>query len=159
MLLSVGRGTDLAHFANAPANFIFAEAVPQLPILERARIFLTHGGLNSVHEGLWHGVPMVAVPQQIEQFHNAHAMQAAGAGITLDAEIRGQHITAAALREAVNRVDANHAAHAAAAARIGATLRDGGGFVEAANRIEELAARRSASVQPGSAIRPLSGKA
>lgn len=159
VLLSVGRGTDLAPYANAPANFIFAEAVPQLAILERARIFLTHGGLNSTHEGLWHGVPMVAVPQQLEQFHNAQAMQAAGAGITIDSEIHGQHVTAAALRAAIARVEAGHAGFAAAAAGIGATLRDGGGYVEAANRIEEVAGRRSAAIQPESAIRPLSGKA
>jgi hypothetical protein len=86
-------------------------------------------------------------------------MQAAGAGITLDAEIRGQHVTASALREAVERVEAGHAGYAAAAARIGATLREGGGYVEAANRIEEIATRRSGPIQAPGAIRPMSGKA
>lgn len=158
VLLSVGRGTDLSAYADAPSNFIFAEAVPQLAVLERARIFLTHGGLNSVHEGLWHGVPMVAVPQQIEQFYNAQAMQAAGAGLVLDAEIKGRHVTAAELRSAVDQAEAGHAKFAAAAARLGATLRDGGGYVAAADRIEAIAGKRSAAVQPAEAIQPMSGE-
>ncbi len=147
VLLSVGRGTDLSLYADAPPKFIFAEAVPQLAILERTRIFLTHGGLNSVHEGLWHGVPMVAVPQQIEQFYNADAMAKAGAGITIDAQIRGRQVTAAELRSAVERAEAGHDKFAAAAARLGGTLRAGGGFIAAADRIETVAGKRSARVQ------------
>lgn len=147
VLLSVGRGTDLAPYRNAPANFIFAEAVPQLAILERTRVFLTHGGLNSVHEGLWHGVPMVAVPQQIEQFFNAGAMAQAGAGIMIDSEIRKRHVTAAELRSAVDSAETNHAQFSAAAARLGGTLRAGGGFIAAADHIEALAKKRSARVQ------------
>ena len=139
VLVSVGRGTDLARYTGAPSHFIFAEAVPQLAVLERARIFVTHGGLNSVHEGLWHGVPMVAVPQQIEQAHNAEAMAAAGAGVVLDGHANGRGVTAAQLRDAAAKVDAGHATYAAAAARIGATLRAGGGFIAAANSIEQLA--------------------
>jgi MGT family glycosyltransferase len=146
VLVSVGRGTDLAQYAGAPSNFTFVDAVPQLAVLERARIFLTHGGLNSVHEGLWHGVPMVAVPQQIEQLHNAEAMQAAGAGLLVDIKARGGRVTAAALRDAVERIEADHSRFAAAAARMGDTLRAGGGFVAAADRIEEIARRRSAAV-------------
>jgi MGT family glycosyltransferase len=137
VLVSVGRGTDLSPYATAPANFIFAEAVPQLAILERTHVFLTHAGLNSVHEALWHGVPMVAVPQQIEQLHNAHAMEAAGAGLVVDTEARGQRVTATELRGAVDRVSAGRETYAAAAARIGASLRDGGGIERAADLIED----------------------
>jgi len=157
VLLSVGRGTDLSLFADAPENFIVAEAFPQLKILERTHIFLTHAGLNSMHESLWSGVPMVAVPQQFEQLRNAHAMQVAGAGLVLDAEARGGIVPAAALREAVERVDGQHAAFAAAAINLGQTLRDGGGYVEAANIIERATLTRSASVHASDAIRAPSG--
>ena len=150
VLVSVGRGTDLGRYASAPSNFIFAEAVPQLAVLERAHVFLTHGGLNSVHEGLWHGVPMVAVPQQIEQLHNAEAMQAAGAGLVVDTKAKGGRITAATLRGAVERIEAGHAGFAAAAARMGETLRAGGGYLAAADRIEGVARSRSSVVHDGS---------
>jgi MGT family glycosyltransferase len=148
VLLSVGRGTDLGAFAGAPPNFIFAEAVPQLAVLGRTHIFVTHGGLNSVHEGLWEGVPMVAVPQQIEQFYNARAMERAGAGVVIE----GQEgvADAQALRAAVDRVSADHANFAEAARRMGDTLRAGGGYVTAADRIEEMAGH-SGAVQAGSA--------
>jgi MGT family glycosyltransferase len=153
VLISVGRGSDLSRYAGAPPNFIFAEAVPQLAVLERTGVFLTHGGLNSVHESLWHGVPMVAVPQQIEQLNNAGAMQAAGAGLVIDTEAKGGDVTAGELRTAVDRVLANRKAYAAAAARIGASLREGGGIEEAANIIERQAAARSGRVHRGPAIR------
>lgn len=155
VLISVGRGTDLSRYASAPSNFIFAEAVPQLAVLERTAVFLTHGGLNSVHEALWHGVPMVAVPQQLEQLHNSHAMEAAGAGLVIDTEARGGDVDAASLRAAVDRVTAGRATYAAAAARIGASLREGGGIEQAASIIEQRAHARSAAVQPEDAIRPL----
>ncbi len=147
VLVSVGRGTDLGRYADAPPNFIFVEAVPQLAVLERTSVFLTHGGLNSVHEALWHGVPMVAVPQQIEQLHNAEAMQAAGAGLVIDGEAHGRRVTAEALRAAVDRVMGARDTYVAAAARIGATLREGGGIEAAASLIEQHALRRSAGVQ------------
>ena len=139
VLISVGRGTDLSRFASAPDHFIFAEAVPQLAILERTHIFVTHSGLNSVHEGLWFGVPMVAVPQQIEQLHNAQAMEASGAGVVLEANAHGRPVTAKALADAVDRVAADRDRFADAARLIGVSLRQGGGFVEAAKQIERIA--------------------
>jgi len=141
VLLSVGRGTDLTQFAGLPGNFIVAEAVPQLRILERTHVFLTHAGLNSMHESLWSGVPMVAVPQQFEQLRNAQSMAASGAGIVLDGEAWGKPVPAAALKAAVAEVSGKRDAYAAAAARLGDSLKAGGGYIEAANRIE-MAARR-----------------
>jgi hypothetical protein len=141
VLLSVGRGTDLGQFADLPANFIVAEAVPQLRILERTHVFLTHAGLNSMHESLWSGVPMVAVPQQFEQLRNAQSMAASGAGIVLDGEAWGKTTPAVALKAAVTEVSAHREKYAAAAAKLGDSLKAGGGYVEAANRIETALAR------------------
>lgn len=158
VLVSVGRGTDLRQFADAPAHFLFSEAVPQLAVLERAHVFLTHAGLNSLHESLWSGVPMVAVPQQFEQLRNAQAMEAAGAGLLIDSEAWGKPASAAVLREAVGKVEAGHERYAAAAAALGQTLRAGGGYVEAANIIERAATRRSDPVQPPIGIQPAVGR-
>lgn len=141
VLVSVGRGTDLSRYTGAPAHFVFAEAVPQLAVLAQTSVFLTHGGLNSIHEALWHGVPMVAVPQQIEQLNNARAMRAHGAGLVIEAGMGGRPVPAERLREAVMTVMAGRDRFAAAAAGIGATLRAGGGFIAAADAIEELANR------------------
>ena len=59
-VLAAGPGSDPARLGTPPENFIVVPTYPQLPLLERAAAFITHGGLGSIHEGLWHGVPMVA---------------------------------------------------------------------------------------------------
>jgi MGT family glycosyltransferase len=138
ILLSVGRGTDLSRFAHAPANFIVADSFPQLAILARASLFITHTGLNSMHEGLWFGVPMVAVPQQFEQLRNARSIGRAGAGIVLDAETRGRPVTAAELRSAVDTVSRNPSFRERAKT-LGQSLHEAGGYREAAARIEAIA--------------------
>ena len=142
VLLSAGRGTDLSRFAHAPDNFIVAETFPQLEILQRTDIFITPTGLNSLHEALWYGVPMVAVPQHYEQLHNAEAMAAGGAGIVLDAEVTGGKVSPEQLREAIDTVAADLPGYKARALALGQSLRDAGGAPEAANRIEAMAKRR-----------------
>jgi len=121
----------------------------------RERMFITPAGLNSLHEALWYGVPMVAVPQHYEQLHNAEAMARGGAGIVLDAEVTGGTVSPKALRAAVDAVEADLAGYKARAAMLGQSLKDAGGYQAAATRIEGMIkpARRSVAVQPGGAIR------
>jgi MGT family glycosyltransferase len=139
VLVSVGRGTDVSQFAGAPPNFMFAQAVPQLAVLERASVFVTHAGLNSMHESLLAGVPMVAVPQQFEQLHNALAMTHGGAGITLDTEAFGGTVSPAELRQSVETIIADLGGYRARASALGQSLRQAGGFTAAADRIEAMA--------------------
>ena len=139
VLLSAGRGTDLSRFGHAPANFIVAESFPQLDVLRRACLFVTPAGLNSMHEALWFGVPMVAVPQQFEQLHNAEAMERGGAGTVLDREAFGHKVTPDELRAAIDKVWADLDGYRSRAARLGETLRTAGGYAAAATRIEEMA--------------------
>lgn len=142
VLLSAGRGTDLSRFANAPANFIVEQSFPQLEVLQHTDIFITPAGLNSLHEALWYGVPMVAIPQHFEQLHNAEAMSRGGAGITLADETAGRLVSPKTLRATVETVAADLASYKRRAAALGQSLRDAGGYIEAANRIEGLFVRR-----------------
>ncbi|XP_072384379.1 uncharacterized protein [Diabrotica undecimpunctata] len=59
--------------------------MPQLDILchPNTRLFISHGGLLSVMEAVHCGVPMVIIPQIGEQYTNAKALEAQGAGIIL----------------------------------------------------------------------------
>ena len=58
-------------------------SVPQLDLLARVDLFVTHGGMNSVSEGLYYGVPLVGVPQQLEQALNGRQAARHGAGIVV----------------------------------------------------------------------------
>jgi MGT family glycosyltransferase len=77
-VLATGRGVDPGP---APANFRVSEYVPQLELLERARLFVTHCGSNSVHEALLAGVPMLAYPQGSDHFAYAARLMELGAGL------------------------------------------------------------------------------
>lgn len=52
--------------------------VPQLEVLKRTDVFITHGGMNSLNEALYFGVPVVVVPQQIEQGFNMRRLKKIG---------------------------------------------------------------------------------
>jgi MGT family glycosyltransferase len=67
VILSVGANVPPESLGPPPGNFIVRRYVPQLNVLERAAAFVTHGGMNSVCESLYHGVPMAVVPQMSEQ--------------------------------------------------------------------------------------------
>ena len=141
VLLSAGRGSDIARFAHAPANFVVAETFPQLDVLQRAAIFITPAGLNSLHEALWYGVPMVAVPQHFEQLHNAEAMARGGAGITLNAEAFGGSVSPADLRAAVDTIAADLDGFRRRASDLGRSLKQAGGYAAAADAVENIARR------------------
>ncbi len=83
IVLSVGKQVDLAAFDSAPENFIIQSHVPQIEILKRAQLFITHGGMNSVNEGLFFGVPLLIFPQTDEQGMVAKRVQNLGAGLVL----------------------------------------------------------------------------
>jgi MGT family glycosyltransferase len=139
-ILSVGRQTDLNWLDPIPTNFIARPSVPQLEVLQRAEVFITHGGINSVHEGLYYGAPLILVPQQFEQLLNARCVAARGAGLILEAHLRGQPITTAQLRPALEVV-LSESRYRAAARELQRSMRAAGGYQEAANQIQDYIAR------------------
>jgi MGT family glycosyltransferase len=100
VVLARGERIDPEALGAAPANFLVAPWVPQLEVLPRTQVFLTHGGMGSTMEGLYHGVPLVVVPQMPEQEITARRVEQLGLGLRLKLE----EIGATALREAVRRV-------------------------------------------------------
>jgi MGT family glycosyltransferase len=62
-VMTVGQSMSQELLEAAPANFIVRKFVPQLEILQRTSVFITHGGMNSVSEALYYNVPLVVVPQ------------------------------------------------------------------------------------------------
>lgn len=100
VILSHGTRVDPAALGTIPQNFLCAPHVPQLEILPRTDIFLSHGGMNSVMESLAYGTPLIVIPQIREQEITAQRVQELGLGIALDRAA----VTASVLREAVEQV-------------------------------------------------------
>ena len=63
-----------------PENFMVRPFVNQNEILKHAALFITAGGMNSLHEALYFGVPCLMCPQQGEQRLNARRFERLGFG-------------------------------------------------------------------------------
>ncbi|HEX3642941.1 MAG TPA: macrolide family glycosyltransferase, partial [Ktedonobacteraceae bacterium] len=133
-VLSGGRQVDPTTLGPVPDNFLISPYVPQLEILPRTQVFVTHAGMNSTMESLYHGVPMVAIPQMDEQAVTARRIAEMGLGIALEKET----VNATTLREAVERV-ANEVAFRESVRNMQQITREAGGYGRAADAIMQFA--------------------
>ena len=140
VLLVVGVSTDPAAFGQIPSNIIVRSVVPQLEALRQAAVFVTHGGMNSVLEALHFGVPMVVVPQQVEQLLIGQRVAERGAGCVMRHHLGRQEIPTGQLRTAVEAL-LHGPSYTASARSLAAMLHDGGGAEAAADHVERFLTR------------------
>ncbi len=141
VVLSVGRRISIPDLGTPPANVLVRAHVPQLEILKRASAFVTHGGMNSVSEGLFYGVPLVVVPQMSEQYIVGRRVEELGAGVFMTPEA----VTADSLHHAVSRLLLDDTFSTVARA-IGESFRVAGGVTRAADVVQGMT--RSLSPAP-----------
>jgi MGT family glycosyltransferase len=67
VVLSVGKNISPENLGRIPSNAIVVRSAPQIELLKRAALCVTHAGLNTVLESLAHGVPMVGIPIGYDQ--------------------------------------------------------------------------------------------
>jgi zeaxanthin glucosyltransferase len=67
MVLSVGRNFNPSDLGPISSNTIVVRTAPQIELLKRASLCITHAGLNTALEALAQGVPMVAIPIGYDQ--------------------------------------------------------------------------------------------
>ena len=84
VIISVGNLVSLKDFGELPANISVFSHVDQIAVLQRADVFVSHCGMNSVSESLYFGVPLVMFPQTDEQGGVSERVNQLGAGIKLD---------------------------------------------------------------------------
>lgn len=130
VVMSVGSRTSIADLGEIPNNFIVRNYVPQTEILQHAKLFITHGGMNSTHEGLYYGVPLVVIPQAADQPIIAGQVANLGAGIQLPM----QGLTSHQLQEAVDKV-LNDSSYKLASERLSESLHQSGGYRQAVDEI------------------------
>ena len=84
VIMSVGDSVSMESFGTLPENISVYSYVDQIAVLEKADVFVSHCGMNSVSESLYFEVPLVMLPQTSEQKGVAKRVSELGAGIKLD---------------------------------------------------------------------------
>lgn len=123
VIMSVGKKININMFKEIPSNFIVRNYVSQLEVLRHTDVFITHGGMNSASEGLYYNVPLILIPQSVDQPYIANRVVELGAGITIDKN----KITPEILKESVVKVlsDDNFKINSR---KVGKSLRESGGY-------------------------------
>lgn len=139
LVISTGGRLDPSTLGPLPRSVIARRWVPQLALLRKACLAVTHAGMNSVNEALYFDVPLVLVPQAADQTWVARRIAELGAGLVVRTG------TADALRAAAERALRDETLRDAARL-IGDSLRSAGGASRAADAI--LGAATSLSAPP-----------
>jgi len=84
VIMSVGNLVSIEDFGELPENISIYSHVDQISVLEKADVFVSHCGMNSVSESLYFEVPLVMLPQTSEQKGVAERVSQLGAGVKLD---------------------------------------------------------------------------
>jgi len=83
LVISLGGGLSAGSLGPLPGSPIVVSYAPQLEILKRATVVITHAGLNTVLESLAEGVPLIAMPLGNDQPGVAARVAARGAGVVV----------------------------------------------------------------------------
>ena len=97
LVVTVGQRNDPAVLGPQPNNVVVRRYIPQGELLPHCQAVVTHGGSGTTLGALAHGLPLLVVPQGADQYANADAVVAAGAGRRLG----GDETTVAAIRDSV----------------------------------------------------------
>lgn len=141
VVMACGKGIQPASLGAPPLNILVRPRVPQLEVLQRARAFITHGGMNSIMESLWFGVPLAVFPQFADQPLNARLVRELGLGLSFDPRTTPDP---KALRDTVERLD-TEPGFRARVAEFQKEVREAGGHQRAADALLEYFSRHVAA--------------
>jgi zeaxanthin glucosyltransferase len=103
LVLSVGKNINLDDLRPIPSNAIIVSTAPQIELLKRAALCITHAGVNTALEALAQGVPMVAIPIGFDQPGVAARIAYRGVGEFVEVE----YLSVERLSELIQRVRKN----------------------------------------------------
>lgn len=131
LVISLGNRFDLEEFNDLPGHPIVTKFAPQLELLKRAAIAITHGGPNTAFEALMEGKPIVAIPLAYDQ----PAIAARLKRLKVAEVLPVMRLSAQRIRKAVGRV-LRETRYREAAERVGSAMRSAQGLERAADIIE-----------------------
>lgn len=134
LVLSHGGGLSEAEAANLPGQPLVVAYAPQVELLARARLTITHAGLNTVLDSLANGVPLVAVPITYEQPAIARRVEWTGTGRSILLRRLNPDVLGSAIRQLLD-----NSRYQTAARQVASGIRIAGGVARAADIIESAA--------------------
>jgi zeaxanthin glucosyltransferase len=150
LVISLGGRRKPNDFQGMPGDPLIVKDAPQLEILRKAEIVITHGGANTVFETLMEGKPMIALPRVFDQ----SAIAARLAWLKVAVVLPADRLTAGQIRSALSTV-LGDPGYRNAAEKIQAKIRSARGLERATSLIEELLQNEQLQNFPHSAAGPL----
>jgi MGT family glycosyltransferase len=99
LVLSIGSNIQMHDIGPIPASTIVVPKAPQIELLKRAELCITHAGINTTLESLALGVPMVAIPVGFDQPGIAARIVYHGVGKSVPVTSVNQEELSAAIQE------------------------------------------------------------
>jgi UDP:flavonoid glycosyltransferase YjiC (YdhE family) len=137
LVISLGGGQDPALLGDLPGDPVVVGYAPQLDLIQRSALTISHGGLNTVLESLAWGVPMVVLPVTYDQPGVGARVEWSGVGRSIPVG----RLTVDRLREAVGLVLGN-SFYRVRASRMQSRIEAADGLNRAAELIESAFAGR-----------------
>ena len=132
LVVSLGGSKATEVLPKLPGNPLVVGYAPQLELLPKATLTITHAGMNTTLESLSNGVPMVAIPIINDQPGVAARIAWAGCGEVVPLK----NLKVGPLRDAVRRV-LSEDSYKQNALRLQDAIRRAGGATRAADIIEQ----------------------
>ncbi|MDJ0633676.1 MAG: glycosyltransferase [Xenococcaceae cyanobacterium MO_188.B29] len=135
LVIALGGGEAPESLPELPGNTIVVGYAPQLELLQKAILTITHAGMNTTLESLSNGVPMVAIPITNDQPGVAARIAWTGTGKVVPLG----KVSVEKLREAIKQV-LTEDSYKKNALRLQEAIRRAGGVSRAADIIEQVVA-------------------
>ena len=133
LVISLGGSAKPESLPELAGSPLVVEYAPQLELLQKASLTITHAGMNTTLECLTNGVPMVAIPIANDQPGIAARIAWAGCGEAIPVK----SVNVAKLRTAIQKV-LTEDSYKKNALRLQETIKRAGGASRAADIIEQV---------------------
>jgi MGT family glycosyltransferase len=143
LVISLGGGQDPALLGDLRGDPVVVGYAPQLDLIQRSALTISHGGLNTVLESLAWGVPMVVLPVTYDQPGVGARVEWSGVGRSIPVG----RLAVDRLREAVRLVLGN-SFYRVRASRMQSRIEAADGLNRAADLIEAAFGTGSRAVPP-----------
>ena len=144
LVLSLGRADAVPDFPVAD-NVVVVPYAPQLQLLDKATMVITHAGMNTTLEGIRRGLPLLAIPVTNDQPGVARRLEWLGLGEV----ILPSQVTAPRLRALLEKI-LTTPKYRENANKYQQQMANGPGVVEAANLVEKAFTTRQRILRPAS---------